>query len=50
MEGAQNLWKHFFEFNKYPTFHIGSNIQITQVALNPIIFLTLLVDACACLR
>ena len=50
MEGAQNLWEHFFEFNKYPTFHIGSNIQITQVALNPIIFLTLLVDACACLR
>ena len=47
MEGALNFRKHFFEFNKYPIFHIGSNIQITQAALNPNYFMTLLVDACA---
>jgi hypothetical protein len=50
MYSAQNLWKHFFEFNKHPIFHIGSNIQITQLACDPIILLTLLVDAYACPR
>ena len=50
MEGTLNFQKHLFEFNKCPIFHIGSNIQITQLALNPNYFMTLLVDVCACPR
>jgi hypothetical protein len=50
MYTAQNLWKLLFEFNKHSRFHICSNILITQLAFDPIILLTLLVDACACPR